>query len=279
MPLVYNSDEDYHASPGISKTGLWTIYTKTPAHFRYGTKPSKPEFDIGKAAHIAILEPNKLEPTVMKGPADRRGNKWKEAQDEADHFGKLLLTASDYEMALLIRDVAATVPQVQIMQSGEYINEASAYHVDEETGVTVRCKPDIYNKTHRLIGDVKNMTDASLNAFSRSAGRYGYHVQDAIYTDVWSKGTGMDVDGFFFIVFEKSDPPLVACYELDAPSVEEGYAVYRKALAKYAECVATDTWPGYPDDIQRIGISRWDYRELPPPRGPESEMVDEGDEG
>lgn len=265
MPLIINSDEEYHSSEGVSKTGLWSLYTKTPFHYRHVVRKPSPAFDIGKAAHIAILEPERLDKAVMRGPVDRRGNKWKEAQDEAEHFGRLLLTEKDHDTALIIRDLAATVPQIRLMQSGEFMNEASAYHDDEETGVTVRCRPDIYNKTHSLIGDIKNMSDASPAAFSRDAGKFGYHMQDAVYTDVWSRGTGMDVDGFFFIVFEKSDPPMVACYELDAPSVEEGYAVYRAALAKYVECRDRDEWPGYPSDIQRIGIRKWDYRELPAP--------------
>lgn len=277
MPIIRNTDEDYHRSEGVSKTGLWSLYTKTPFHYRHVVRKPSQAFDIGKAAHIAILEPERLEAAVMRGPIDRRGNKWKEAQDEADHFGRLLLTEKDHDMALAIRDTAAANATIRQMQSGEFMNETSAYHVDEETGVTVKCRPDIYNATHRLIGDVKNMADGSAQAFMRDAGKFGYHVQDALYTDVWSKGAEMEVDGFFFIVFEKSDPPMVACYELDAPSVEEGYAVYRAALARYVECREANDWPGYPSDIQRIGIKPWDYRVLPAPKPGEETGMD-GDE-
>lgn len=210
----------------------------------------------------------------MKGPEDRRGNKWKEAQDEAAATSKILLTSGDYEQALLIRDLADTVPELQIMRQGETYIETSAYHTDEETGELVKCRPDIYNKTHALMADVKNMADASPYAFQRDVAKFGYHTQHAMYSDVWARGADMPVDAFFFIVFEKSEPPLVAVYELSPATVAEGYAVYRAALERYAECKRTDDWPGYGNGVQRIGLKRWDYKFTQAPEGEE-----EGDDG
>lgn len=265
MPIVHNTDEEYHEGEGTSKSKLWKLYDETPFHARYGKRKESNAFDIGKAAHVAILEPEVLENRVTRGPADRRGNKWKEAQDFANHFNTILLTESDHDQVMLIRDLAATVPEVRLMQEGEKMQEVSAYHVDEETGVLVKTRPDVYNVKNKIIGDVKNMAKADFMSFQRDVGKFGYHVQDAIYSDVWSKGSGLDVEAFFFIVFEKSEPPLVACYELDAPAVAEGHAIYRKALAQWAECEKTGEWPGYPAGIQQIGLRRWDYRETEPP--------------
>lgn len=254
-------DTDYHAETGhVSKTTLWTLHNKTPFHARFGARKESHAFDLGKAAHIAILEPHRLEASVMKGPEDRRGNKWKEAQDEATATSRVLLTSKDYEQALLIRDLADTVPELQVMRKGEVFIETSAYHTDEETGMGVKCRPDLYNKTHSLMLDVKNMADASPMAFQRDVGKFGYHVQHAMYSDVWARGTGMQVDAFFFIVFEKSEPPLVAVYELSPATVAEGHAVYRAALERYAECIKADDWPGYGSGVQRVDLRRWDYK-------------------
>lgn len=258
--IKIETDDEYHGGPGVSKTTLWTLYNKTPFHARYGARKESHAFDIGKAAHIAILEPHRLEASVMKGPDDRRGNKWKEAQDEAAATSKILLTSGEYEQAMLIRDLADTVPELQIMRQGETYIETSAYHTDEETGELVKCRPDIYNKTHALMADVKNMNSASPIAFQKSLGEYGYHVQHAMYSDVWSRGTDMPVDAFFFIVFEKSEPPLVAVYELSPATVAEGHAIYRQALDRYAECVRNKEWPGYGTGVQRVDLKRWDYK-------------------
>lgn len=267
--MVTETDEEYHGGEGVSKSRLWTLETKTPHHARYGAQKEKPHFAIGKAAHIAILEPERLEESVTRGPADRRGNKWKEAQDFSEHHGTILLTEKDHDMAMMIRDLAACVPEIEVMQRGEKHIETSAYHVDEETGLLVKTRPDIYSVGERLIADIKNMKDASYDGFKRDVGKFGYHMQDALYSDVWEKSTALKVDGFFFIAFEKSDPPVVACYELKASAVTEGYERYRAALKKYAECEKTGKWPGYPAGIQKMGLNRWDHKVTPAPEGDE----------
>jgi exodeoxyribonuclease VIII len=280
MPIKVETDEEYHAGEGVSKSKLWTLDNKTPFHARFGARKETNAFAIGKAAHCAILEPEDLENRYTKGPdARRNSNEWKHAEDFARHAGTTLLKPDDYDMAMVIRDMAATVPELELMRQGGCTVETSAYHLDEETQTLVKTRPDIYNPTHRLIGDIKNMADASPEAFKRDVGKFGYHMQHALYSEVWAAGAEMPVDGFFFIVFEKSDPPLVAVYELSAAAIAEGYARYRSALARYAECVRTDTWPGYPEGVQQIGLRYYDYKLTPPPKEEEGQFAEDDDAG
>ncbi len=260
MPIRIEDDEAYHSGEGVSKSGLWELYTKTPFHYRYVERPARTALEVGKASHIAILEPERLEAAIVRGPADRRGNKWKEAQDFATFSQAILLTEADHDLVMRIRDVAATVPELDTMRDGEHIVETSAYHVDEETGMLVKTRPDMYNVQHRIICDIKNMADASKAAFERDAGKFGYHVQEAVYSDVWAKGAEHPVEAFFFVVFEKSNPPMVAVYELDANAVAEGHAIYRAALARYKECFERDEWPGYEPGVQKISLRPFAYR-------------------
>lgn len=258
MPIKIETDEEYHSGEGVSKSGLWKLWTKTPFHFRHVENKPSAEKDLGKASHIAILEPETLEHRVSRGPDDRRGNKWKEFLDFCTHHSTIPLVADQYDQALAIRDALGNCRQLRIMRQGETIVETSAYHVDEETGMLVKCRPDMFNKQHRIICDIKTAADASAKGFQAAVGKFGYHVQEPLYTDVWSKGSGFDVEAFFFVVIEKSVPPTVAVYELDATAVKEGHAIYRAALARYAECFKADEWPAYPDEVQCIGLRRYD---------------------
>lgn len=277
MPMVVETNEEYHASEPTSKSKLWKLWSKTPYHARFGrpkamTSQQQIALEVGKAVHIAILEPDLLDQSVTCGPVDRRGNKWKEAQDFAAAAGTILLTASDFEMVLLIRDAAAVVPEIALLQDDAgHLAETSAYTVDPRTGLAVKCRPDIYSPQHRLIGDVKTAADASYFAFKRDAAKFGYHMQHPLYSEVWEAGTELPVDGFFFIVLEKSDPPAVACYELTPSAIAEGHATYCAALDLYKECLEKDEWPGYPSGIQKVGLNYRDYKLTPPPTGEEAD--------
>lgn len=278
MPIKIETDEEYHAGEGVSKTKLWTVDKKTPFHARFGARKASTAFDIGKAAHCAILEPEELEQRYTKGPdARRNSNEWKHAEDFASHHGTTLLKPNDYDTAMMIRDLSGTVPELELVRDGQTIVETSAYHVDEETGVLVKARPDLYNVNHGLICDIKNMADASKSAFSRDTGKFGYHMQHALYSEIWEKGSGHTVNGFFFIVFEKSNPPMVAVYELEAAAIAEGYARYRRALKTYAACLEADEWPGYPSGVQQVGLRYHDYELTEPPKNSEAQF-DEPDE-
>lgn len=271
------ANEDYHAGPGISKSGLWTIATKTPAHYRFGERKDSAAFDLGTAAHLALLEPHEFEGQVMCGPEDRRGNKWKDAECMAVAAGALLLTAGDYEKALRIRDAGERNGTLRDLRRGA-ICEASGYAIDAETGMLCRCRPDAYNPSASVILDLKTTTDGGRSKFSKAAADFGYHVQEAFYTDVW-KNAGLacigdgrkamyNVDAFIFVVIEKTAPFLVSCYELSPAAVDEGRETYKRALNKYAACVALENkgelsdlaWPGYPEDPEPLDIPPWAYR-------------------
>lgn len=263
------SNEDYHAGPGVSKSGLWTIYNQTPAHYRFAEREETQAFDFGTAAHTAILEPETFEARVLKGPTDRRGNNWKDAVAEATNLGKLLLTAGDYEAVLVIRDAVHSDPWVNsIITGGKPQVEHSAYAIDPTTGVMVRCRPDLHRADLGVTIDVKTAASATPEQFARAVINYGYHAQEAHYTDTWTAAGGT-VGAFAFLVVEKKPPFAFAIYELPPSIVDEGRAIIRKAIDTYAKCDKANQWPGYPAGVQELSFKHWSYRETEAPRGEE----------
>lgn len=253
------SNEAYHATSAISKSGLWTLHTKSPAHYKFGESKSSAAFDLGTAAHTAILEPEKLGSSIVRGPADRRGAKWTDAQGAADYERKMLLTAGDYDAVLRIRDAAHKNPLVRKLTAGAQV-ERSAFWMDEATGQLCRVRPDCYSPSLRIMADVKTTADASPQKWRRSVAEYGYHVQEAMYSEGWEAAGGGDVDGFVFIAVEKDSPHVVSIFELDRAAAAQGYEIYRAALSRYAECQAADHWPGYSDKVMCLDLPAWAYR-------------------
>jgi exodeoxyribonuclease VIII len=265
------TNEDYHSGPGISKSGLWTISTKTPAHYRYEEREEQDSAakDRGTATHLALLEPEKFDTQVFEGPDDRRGNRWKDAQLAVASQGGVLLTSGDYGKVLRMRDQGEQCTTLRHLRRGAMI-EASGYAIDAETGMLCRVRPDIYNPIAGAIADIKSARDGGARGFSRAAAEFGYHMQEAFYTDVWRAATlathgsggaqAMTVDAFVFIVVESTAPFLVSAYELAPSAVDEGREAYKRALRTYAECSVDDVWPGYPEEIEPLDIPAWAYK-------------------
>ncbi|MBY3038950.1 PD-(D/E)XK nuclease-like domain-containing protein [Rhizobium laguerreae] len=261
-PGVYQgiANEAYHSGEGVSKSGLWTISTKSPAHFKYGQRKESKAFDFGEASHLAILQPNEFESIVVRGPDDRRGNKWKDMVEACGLDKTLLLTSGDYDKVLALRDAIHADSWINsIITGGNPEIEASGYVHDEVTGELVRVRPDLYREDLRGILDVKSTESANPDAFARSVVNYGYHAQEAIYSDVW-RLLRRPVDWFAFLAFEKEAPFAFAVYELPPAIVEEGRALMRQALGTYHECKERDHWPAYAEGVQELSFKRWAYR-------------------
>lgn len=150
---------------------------------------------------------------------------------------------------------------------------------------------------NNMVVDLKTTDDASLDGFSKSIANWRYDVQHPFYLDglreailqggvhpdaqcVFTQGaaelsaywidqeTGVlcrcrpdfwrgEPNHFVFIAVEKKPPYAVAVYVLDSDSVDLGRAQYRRDLNRYAQCLQTDTWPGYGDKIQTISVPGW----------------------
>jgi len=266
-------NEAYHAGPGISKSGLWTIDQKSPAHYKFpaprdeDTTQAIAAKDLGTATHVAVLEPERFETAVHRGPADRRGNKWTDAEEYCRIEKKTLLVSSAYDSLLALRDTIHADPWLnKIITSGDGVNEASGFWIDPETGELCRCRPDRYRRDIKLILDIKTAASAHPDAFARAAINFGYHSQEAFYTDGW-QACGQPVEAFAFLVLEKANnaskfasPYAFGVYELPPSIVEEGRAIMRKSLARYAECRKANRWPSYTEGVQELSFKRWNYR-------------------
>lgn len=268
-------NEAYHSGPGVSKSGLWTIYNQTPAHYKFpAARPdNSTTFDFGSATHIAILEPEKFETSVMKGPDDRRGNNWKHAVAEGVNSNRIVLTSGDYDEVLTIRDAAHSNSRISsIITGGKPEVEHSGYWTDGGTGELCRCRPDLYRPDLSLMLDLKTSHSASPEEFARSVINYGYHAQEAFYSDGYNS-LGKPVEAFVFLAWEKKSPYAFALYELPPSIVEEGRAIMRSALSRYSECLKSDRWPAFGEDVTELNFKPWSYRETEAPRMEEEQAA------
>lgn len=277
-PGIYQGipNEAYHAGPGISKSGLWTISTKTPAHYKFPpekeeTAQQKNAKIFGTACHLAILEPEDFEKLVVRGPADRRGNKWSDLETACGLDGRVLLTEKDFDNVLSMRDmIHANAFLNGIVTGGKRMVEATGYFIDPVTKELCRVRPDLYREDIGVILDIKSTKNAGSDEFARSVSNYGYHAQEAFYSDGWN-AVGKIVNGFLFMAFEKESPFAFKIYELPPSIVDEGRVAMRKALDTYHSCRESNSWPAYAEEVEELSFKRWQYRHTEAP-GPMDEQ-------
>ena len=268
-PGVYTIPEDvYHRDPvpggSLSFSGAKRLLAPScPAKFRYerdNGRPEKRTFDFGHAAHSAVLGVGA--PVVVVDADSWRTDAAKNQRKAAYAEGKVPLLA---EEAARVEGMAQALRQHEIASAlfnpEHGAPEQSLFRVDPETGVWLRSRfdwlPHPTPSGRLIVGDYKSTISAEPAAIAKSAANYAYHQQAAWYADM-ALALGLSDDVSFVFVFQEKTPPyLVTPVELDDEALRIGRLRNREAIDLYAECVRTDTWPGYTDGIELISLPFW----------------------
>ncbi len=111
-----------------------------------------------------------------------------------------------------------------------------------------------------IIVDIKSTEDAGAAAFQKTIADYGYHTKAAFYLDGVSAVLGANFDDFTIIAVEKTPPFEVHVIRINAPSINEGRALYLNGLKKLKQCQDSGKWPAYPQEITPLDIAPWSFK-------------------
>jgi PDDEXK-like domain of unknown function (DUF3799) len=260
--MIYENmpNGEYHATAGISNSGL-SLIARSPAHYRFSA-PSEPtrSMEIGTAIHTAVLEPERFasEYVLLKNITDRRSSAYKDATKI--HSSERVLTGTEADKVQGMAESVLGNPHAQaLIQHPDARTELSVFTQDPETGVTVKCRFDLMTPGKAL--DLKKTQDARADAFAKSVANYRYMVQAAFYSDVWKWETGETLEAFGFLCVEEEMPHASAIYVLDDEAMEYGRKLYRRDLNRYAECLESGEWPSIDQAPSVLTLPAWVYRE------------------
>lgn len=251
------TNKEYREHEGISRSSLWTILEKTPAHFHYEEEHPKEDtaaLAFGRAVHKLVLEPDEFfEEFAVAPKIDRRTSsgkaEWAEFCDT--NVGKEILSKEDYdtawEMATTVRDNPIAARFL------EGLHEQSYFWTDSDTGEACKCRPDCLAEVDgkKYIVDYKTTDSCADGHFERSVRKYGYKFQAGFYREGMFQNT-LDEYGFVFIAQEKSAPYAVRVYICTDEFINEGYDQFRKAIGLYHHCKETGNWFGYEGEANAI---------------------------
>jgi len=254
---------------------------RSPAHakaYMDGLLEDKetPAKRFGRAAHMALLEPDLFRKRYVAEAINRRTNVGKTRYAKIELSGQTVLTPD--EGAILKAMVTADYnnPKVAaLLDSYRGIGGPSLYEIsliwyNSAHGSAFPCKARIdflcpaldaaapETRQHSII-EYKTAASADHDVFQRDMYKYGYHRQAAFYADGLIACADLSTEPLvWFVVQEKTPPYAIAIYLLDDEAIAAGRAENNALLTTLATCTSTGVWPGYNEDkATTISLPSW----------------------
>lgn len=260
------SNEDYHCSAGISRSGI-SKFKEDPLYY-WGEyiNPKKPRakeekkrsLELGNAVHCYLLENEKFNDCYTVIPKfSGKGSKKCKQEFIAEHNGKILLDQNDLEIIKATAGAVREHPDASLFLGEDSLVEKSFFWIDEDTGLLCKARPDII--LGNLTIDLKTTDKAPKKWFSRSIHNYDYHIQAAMILDAQKAVTGTEPQVFLFIACEPKYPYLVKVYPLGQPSIDKGREEYKNELLKAQRYFISNQWRSIGKDMEEIDIPNYAF--------------------
>jgi exodeoxyribonuclease VIII len=265
-------DNEYHQGEGWSSTQLKDILI-SPAYFHAKHiaktigQEDKPAYTLGRLIHCMILEPEEVAARYIAPPEkfDKRtkAGKEKAAEFEAQAQGLEVVSLDVWKQAQACAEAVLNSDLVAPLFEIESDRESSWFAEDPETGLLIKCRPDLRIDGMGII-DVKSVaprpgwTAENLpRRLNRLIRDLGYHISAAMYCHI----TGDDEFLDLFVSTQEGNH-WVAPYQLDPRELELGHLQYRKAIRLLADCLDKDHWPQPVTAFIQGGVSDWEMSQI-----------------
>jgi exodeoxyribonuclease VIII len=261
-------EADYRSAPAIAGSDAKHILPpKTPAHYaahmagETKREPSKAMM-LGTMAHVAVLEPSKLDVAFVEKPEGKEGDfRTKEGKEWKAKMGNTPILDADEARAVRgIRDSIAAHDAAKALLVG--CDSEVAMFAEHRTGLWIKGRVDalkVQSDNEAIICDVKTTSaGADYNTFSRQAASLNYHVSAAWYSHLAGLN-GLPPCRFYWIAVETSAPYAVALYEIHPDALDLGVGMMNDALGLIAQCEDDGVWPGYAPEVQCLNLPSWVY--------------------
>jgi hypothetical protein len=196
--------------------------------------------DLGTHLHCAVLEPDVFARQYVKMPefGKTATGKLHEKAFKNIMDGKTILTHDVYNSVIAMHDSILAHPTANKLLTSLGQSEVSIFA--ELQGLKVKARPDrivdpaSFGGQHILV-DVKKTAD--IDKFIYSVRDFGYHRQNAFYSDVYFQLTGFRPRFVFVVVGEKRSIGRhpVRVWELQQEVVDKGRVEYLEGLEKCRE--------------------------------------------
>lgn len=201
---------------------------------------------LGRVFHTLVLQPELEKATVVVVDASTRGTNIYKAAALANP-GKDLALRHEMENLKRMRDRFHGKAINRGLLAGAAF-ESTVFWEDRRTGIYCKARPDIYHQAGVLI-DIK--TTERMLWFLRDAENLGYFNQLAYYADGVAAVTGRAPQTVLLVAVEKTGARDSKIFDV-TPKLAKARRENALYLDKYAQCLKTDRWPGYAEQIEEV---------------------------
>ena len=258
------ANADYHGSDELSRSTASSLLTTSPAKVRWereNPRPSSSALVMGGCFHSMVLEPECLDEEYAVKPPDIDGKSpltkyYKEtfAAMQEERPDAQWLKPDEWKTCLGMAEAVLSNPVYTHYASDiEGIAEGTGYF--KYNGASCKVRPDLYIPDGTII-DLKSTQDASEVGFRKSVRNFGYNFQTCFYMEAM-RALGLPARQFIFVCVEKTAPYLTATYTLTASEIDRQKPRMQKACEIWATCMETGVWPGYPEEVVTLDLSRF----------------------
>lgn len=279
------SNEDYHANPAISRSGIMLFMESPYKYWANYLNPNRPKkestkaMDFGSAFHMYILENEKfcdeyiIEPQLIKSPkrvllkdvGRTAYDAYKAEKAKIDYLnenhlerfaekseGKKVISMDDQlEMANMYLALSNHHEAWPLIQDAIY--EQSYFWQDKESGLMLKARPDILHAN--MVVDLKTCVNASSRAYQRAMVDGGYHIQGAMIREAVRVVEGHELAAVINVCIEKTYPYAIGIKIISDDALRAGHERYKEILMQMKQCFETDTWPSY--EPETVELPAW----------------------
>ena len=258
------ANAEYHGGSELSRSTASSLLTTSPAKVRWerdNPRPSSSALVMGGCFHSMVLEPECLDVEYAIKPPDIDGKSpltkyYKEtfAEMQEERPDAQWLKPDEWKTCLGMAEAVLSNPVYTHYASDiEGIAEGTGYF--KYNGASCKVRPDQYISEGTII-DLKSTQDASEAGFRKSVRSFGYNFQACYYLEAM-RALGLPAKQFIFVCVDKSPPYLTATYTLTASEIDRQKPRMQKACEIWATCMDSGVWPGYPEEVVTLDLSRF----------------------
>ena len=225
-----HDDELYYADNEYVTNSMLSKLNKSPlelyAYMQGELDSSTQALNFGKAFHMAVLEPEKMNMVAVFDGKRKVGKAWDVFQAEND--GKLILTQDEmHTLESMYARINSNPMACEAMMLDLDHTQTEVVNIWNANNLWCKGKADIVSFDKGVMVDLKTTSNASPREFERSVYKYGYHRQAAYYLD------GFGLHTFTIVAIEKKFPYNMGVYTLSPETVQKGREEIDELMKEY----------------------------------------------